>query len=88
MPIDLVFNVPLNNSGQKSHSLYIQALKPHLQERYQLVRKNAAKTAERNKISFDSHVTLGVGDRLLVINVCLRERRKLSDRWGETACHC
>uniref|UniRef100_A0A3B3SGH8 Gypsy retrotransposon integrase-like protein 1 n=1 Tax=Paramormyrops kingsleyae TaxID=1676925 RepID=A0A3B3SGH8_9TELE len=87
LPVDLVFNVPLNNSGQKSHSQYIQALKAHLQESYQVARKNAAKTAKRNKVRYDRRVTestLGVGDRVLVRNVHLRGRHKLADKWGET----
>lgn len=84
LPIDLVFNVPLNRCHQKSHSQYVQALKTHLQESYQLATKNAAKTAERNKIRFDRHVTestLDVGDRVLVRSVRLRGKHKLADKW-------
>lgn len=48
----LALNVPLNYSHQKSHSQCAQALKTYLQESYQLVPKNAAKTAESNKVKF------------------------------------
>lgn len=84
MLIDLVFNVPLNNSHQKSHSQYVKALKAHLQESYQLACKNAAKTTEKNKVRFDRHVTestLDVGDCVLVRNVRLRGKHKLADKW-------
>lgn len=87
LPIDLAFNVPLNHSHQKSHSQYVQSLKTHLQESYQLATKNAAKTAERNKIRFDRRVTestLGVGDRVLIRNVRLRGKHKLADKWEGT----
>ncbi|MCJ8730139.1 hypothetical protein PDJAM_G00180710 [Pangasius djambal] len=87
LPIDLAFNVPLNQSKQKSHSQYVRALKDHLQEGYQLARKNAAKAAERNKVRFDRRVTestLDVGDRVLVRSVRLRGKHKLADKWEET----
>lgn len=87
LPIDLAFNVPLNRHHHKSHSQYVQTLKTHLQESYELAVKNAAKTAERNKIRFDKHVTestLDVGDRVLVRNVRLRGKHKLADKWEGT----
>lgn len=84
LPIDLAFNVTLSHRQQQSHSQYVQALKSHLRESYQLPSKNAAKVAERNKIRYDQHVTesvLDVGDRVLVRNVRIRGKHKLSDRW-------
>lgn len=86
LPIDLAFNVPLNGHKQRSHSEYVRALKTHLQESYQLVSKNAAKTAARNKARFDRRViesTLDVGDRVLVRSVRLRGKHKLADKWEE-----
>uniref|UniRef100_A0A3B1JQK1 Gypsy retrotransposon integrase-like protein 1 n=2 Tax=Astyanax mexicanus TaxID=7994 RepID=A0A3B1JQK1_ASTMX len=87
LPIDLVFNVPLNRKEQKSHSHYVQALKDHLRESYQLARTNAAKAAGRNTVRFNRRVTesiLDVGDRVLVRNVRLRGKHKLADKWEET----
>lgn len=87
LPIDLAFNVPLNSQKQRSHSEYVRALKNHLQESYQLVSKNASKTAARNKVRFDKRVTestLDVGDRVLVRSVRLRGKHKLADKWEET----
>ena len=87
LPIDLAFNVPLNAREQRSHSQYVRSLKDHLQESYQVARKNAAKAAERNKVRFDRRVTestLDVGDRVLVRNVRLRGKHKLADKWEET----
>lgn len=87
LPIDLAFNLPLKCHHHKSHSQYVQTLKTHLQESYQLATKNAAKTVERNKIRFDKHVTestLDVSNHVLVRNVCLRGKHKLADKWEGT----
>lgn len=80
LPIDLAFNVTLNHSHQRSHSQYVQALKTKLQESYQLVARNAAKTAERNKTNHVTESTLDVGDRVLVRNIRLRGKHKLADK--------
>lgn len=84
LPVDLIFNTSVNREGPKFHSQYVQSLKTHLQESYKLAQKNAAKTAERNKVRFDRRVTestLEEGDRVLVRNVRLRGKHKLADRW-------
>ncbi|XP_067315603.1 uncharacterized protein [Pseudorasbora parva] len=84
LPIDLAFRVPVNNSHNEFHSQYVKTLKTHLQESYELARKNAAKVAARNKTRYDKRVTessLDVGDRVLVRNVRLRGKHKLADKW-------
>ncbi|XP_051981688.1 uncharacterized protein LOC127643136 [Xyrauchen texanus] len=84
LPIDLAFRVPVNNSRNEFHSQYVKTLKTHLQESYELARKNAAKVAARNKTRYDKRVTessLDVGDRILVRNVRLRGKHKLADKW-------
>ncbi|KAI5618057.1 hypothetical protein C0J50_22646 [Silurus asotus] len=84
LPVDLIFNTTVNRDSPKLHSQYVQSLKTHLQESYKLAQKNAAKTAERNKVRFDRKVTessLEEGDRVLVRNVRLRGKHKLADRW-------
>lgn len=84
LPIDLAFRVPVSNSHKEFHSQYVKTLKTHLQESYELARKNAAKVAARNKTRYDKRVTessLDVGDRILVRNVRLRGKHKLADKW-------
>ncbi|XP_072569287.1 uncharacterized protein [Paramormyrops kingsleyae] len=84
LPVDLIFNTSVSHDSPKFHSQYVQSLKTHLQESYKLAQKNAAKTAERNKVHFDRRVTestLEEGDRVLVRNVRLRGKHKLANRW-------
>ncbi len=84
LPVDLIFHTSVNRDSPKFHSQYMQSLKTQLQESYKLAQKNAAKTAVRNKVSFDCRVTestLEEGDRVLVRNVRLRGKHKLADRW-------
>lgn len=48
---------------------------------------NAAKTAKKNKTRYDRRVTasdLNVGDRVLIRNVRLRGKHKISDKWEAT----
>ncbi|KAG1972065.1 interleukin-1 receptor accessory protein-like 1-A [Pimephales promelas] len=52
LPIDLAFRAPVSNSHNEFHSQYVKTLKTHLQESYELARKNAAKVAARNKTRF------------------------------------
>ncbi|XP_039544364.1 uncharacterized protein LOC120490916 [Pimephales promelas] len=84
LPIDLAFRAPVSNSHNEFHSQYVKTLKTHLQESYELARKNAAKVAARNKTRYDKRVTessLDEGDRILVRNVRLRGKHKLADKW-------
>ncbi len=84
LPVDLIFNTTVSQDNLKFHSQYVQSLKTHLQESYKLAQKNAAKSAERNKVRFDRKVTessLEEGDRVLVRNVRIRGKHKLADRW-------
>ncbi|XP_043078707.1 uncharacterized protein LOC122327417 [Puntigrus tetrazona] len=84
LPLDLVFGL-LKESNQKvSHSQYVQQLKSHLRESYEVAVRNMQKLAERNKVRFDKNVkesTLDVGDRVLVRNVRIRGKHKLADKW-------
>lgn len=83
LPIDLAFRVPANDSHNEFHSQYVKTLKTHLQESYELARKNATKVAARNKAWYDRRMaesSLDVGDRVLVQNVRLRGKHKLPDK--------
>lgn len=84
LPLDLAFGLPREGISQTSHSQYVQHLKSHLKESYEVATRNALKLAERNKVRFDKRVTesaLEVGDRVLVRNVRIRGKHKLADKW-------
>lgn len=79
--------LPVQGGRHASHSQYVQTLKSHLQESYQMATTNASKTANRNKTRYDRRVTasdLGVGDRVLIRNVRLWGKHKISDKWEAT----
>ncbi|KAK7921783.1 hypothetical protein WMY93_008685 [Mugilogobius chulae] len=84
LPVDMVFGLPLQGTKHKSHSQYVQHLKSRLEESFKIASENALKSAERNKTRFDQRIipaALEVGDRVLVRNVRLRGKHKLSDKW-------
>lgn len=83
-PIDLAFGLPVRDAPSTSYSQYVQSFRSRLEESYQLTSKNAAKSAERNKMQFDQHVKpsmLEKGDRVLIWNVRLHGKHKLEDKW-------
>lgn len=78
LPLDLAFGMPREGISQTSHSQYVQHLKSHLKESYEVATCNALKLAERNKVRFDKRVTestLEVGDHVLVRNVRIRGKQ-------------
>ncbi len=84
LPLDLAFGLPCKDSSPASHSQYVQHLKSHLKESYEVASQNARKVAEKNKMRYDKHVTnscLEFGDCVLVRNVRIRGKHKLADRW-------
>lgn len=87
LPVDLAFGLPINQGKPQPHSQYVQSLKARLQESYRIASENAAKAAEKNKIRVDRKVLLSkleVGDRVLVRNLRLRGKHKLSNKWEQT----
>lgn len=87
LPVDLAFGLPVPSGQNTSHSQYVQTLKSRLQESYKMATANAAKTAKKNKTRYDRRVTasdLNVGDRVLIRNVRLRGKHKISDKWEAT----
>lgn len=87
LPVDLAFNLPVQEGQHSSHSDYVQNLKSRLKESYKLAMDKAAKIAHKNKTRFDKHVTasdLEAGDRVLVRNVRIRGKHKISDKWEPT----
>lgn len=86
LPVDLAFDLPLCNAKHKNHSQYVKSLKSRLEGSLKIASTNASKSADRNKARFDNRVipsALEPGDRVLVRNVRLRGKHKLSDKWEE-----
>lgn len=89
LPIDLCFGISPQGHNPTTHSHYVRELKKRLKHAYQLASRNAEKRQQLNKRRWDAKVTalpLGVGDRVLVRNLSLRKKHKISDRW-ETVVH-
>ncbi|XP_061921885.1 uncharacterized protein LOC133662165 [Entelurus aequoreus] len=87
LPVDLAFGLPVREGRPTSHSDYVQNLKSRLEESYKIAMDNAAKIAHKNKTRFDRRVTasdLEVGDRVLIRNVRIRGKHKISDKWEST----
>lgn len=83
LPVDLAFGLASNTSFP-SHSQYVKSLKSRLEESYRVATHNASKVADQNKKRFDRNVTVSAldsGDPVLVRNVRLRGKHKLSDKW-------
>lgn len=65
----------------------MQKLKSRLEDSYKIATDNAAKIAHKNKVRYDRRVTasdLEAGDRVLVRNVRIRGKHKISDKWEST----
>uniref|UniRef100_A0A1A8UYG6 Gypsy retrotransposon integrase-like protein 1 n=1 Tax=Nothobranchius furzeri TaxID=105023 RepID=A0A1A8UYG6_NOTFU len=87
LPIDISFNLPAKGGSPKSHSQYVKNLKAHLEESYQVATQNSKRVADRNKRRFDKAVresVLETGDKVLVRNLRLRNKHKLTDKWEST----
>lgn len=86
LPVDLAFRLPVHEEKCQPHSQYVKNLKERLKESYKIASENTVKSTDRNKLRFDKHVrpsTLETGDRVLVRNVRLRGKHKLSDKWEQ-----
>ncbi|KAL0172982.1 hypothetical protein M9458_033293, partial [Cirrhinus mrigala] len=87
LPVDIAFKLPTPEGQHSSHSEYVQRLKSRLKESYKVAMEKAAKIAHKNKVRYDRHVTvsdLEPGDRVLVRNVRIRGKHKISDKWEPT----
>lgn len=87
LPVYIAFGLPVQSGSSQSHSKYVKNLNARLEESYEIVSKNSAKVAERNKARFDRLVresTLKEGDHVLVRNLRLRNKYKLADKWEAT----
>lgn len=87
LPIDLSFGICPQGHNLRVHSQYVRDLKKRLRCAYELASRNAEKRQLLNKRRWDAKVTalpLEVGDRVLVRNLSLRKKHKISDRWEQT----
>lgn len=87
LPIDLCFGISSQGHNSKTHSQYVRDLKKRLRHAYELASRNAEKRQLLNKRRWDAKVTalpLEVGDRVLVRNLSLRKKHKISDKWEST----
>ena len=85
LPIDVVFQL-----GSKQDDLdyvtYIQQLKEHLKQAYELASQRMAALAKANKTRYDKKARGAVpvvGDRVLLRNVSIRGKHKLASKWQD-----
>lgn len=87
LPIDILFETPRSNHPC-NYKAYVKEWQLALKEAYDIVRKNAAKAAQRNKQQYDKKVktsVLNAGDRVLVRNLSERGGPgKLRAYWEDT----
>lgn len=89
LPIDLCFGISPQGHSSRTHSQYVRDLRKRLRYAYDLASSNAEKRQLLNKKRWDARVTalpLEIGDRVLVRNLSLRKKHKISDKW-ESAVH-
>ncbi|CAI5677315.1 unnamed protein product [Oreochromis niloticus] len=82
----LTAGIQPENANHKSHSEYVNNLRQCLEESYTLAAKNSQKIGERNKARFDKRIRVAelcAGDRVLVRNMSIRGKHKISDRWEQ-----
>lgn len=87
LPIDIAFGLTCETGKRGSHTQYVKNLKESLTESYKIAVDHSTKAALHNKKLFDKRVReskLETGDRVLVKNVGLRGKHKLSNRWSQT----
>lgn len=86
LPIDLCFDISPQGYNSTTHSQYVRDLKKRLKCVCELASRNAEKRL-LNKKRWDAKVTaqpLEVGDRVLIRNLSLRKKHKISDKWEPT----
>lgn len=84
LPIDLCFGICPQGHDSRVHSQYVRDLKRRLRQAYDMASRNAEKRQMLNKKRWDAKVTalpLEMGDRVLVRNLSLRKKHKISDKW-------
>ena len=87
LPVDVVLGLnSAGGSGSNSYSSFVKGLQDRLKYAFDLASKNQASASERQKRHFDLKArssALAPGDSVLVREVNLRGKHKLSDKWSE-----
>lgn len=87
LPIDLYLGLPTREStGRHNPPEYVKGLRDRLDHAYRLTSERSEAASAKNKLLYDNKVRenkVEIGDRVLVRNVGLKNKHKLSDKWGE-----
>ena len=87
LPVDLYLGLPTKEGTTRTTPEYVAGLKGRLDYAYRLASDRSDAARAKNKNLYDRKVKenkLEVGDRVLVRNVGLKNKHKLSDKWGST----
>ncbi|KAK7898579.1 hypothetical protein WMY93_019432 [Mugilogobius chulae] len=87
LPIDIAFGLSKADKRHEAHNQYVKELRDSLTESYKIAKEHSEKSALHNKQRFDKRIReskLEAGDRVLVKNVGLRGKHKISTRWSQT----
>ena len=85
LPVDVLLGLS-DDSGPTDYSTFVKSLKERLQSAYRLAQSNIAASQSRGKHTYDRKqkgASLQPGSRVLVRNVGIRGKHKLSDIWEE-----
>ena len=84
LPIDILFGTDPHLPKSNSPVQYVRDLRERLQYAYKVAKDNIVKASDKNKARYDRNAhaaVLDVGDRVLVRNLNIRGKHKISDRW-------
>ena len=84
LPIDILFGTDPDLPRSGCPIQYVRDMKERLRYAYKLAKDNTVKAANKNKARYDKNAratVLDIGDRVLVRNLNLRGKNKISDRW-------
>ena len=88
LPVDIYLGLNPKDNTDGNPEEYVKSLKERLSLAYDLASKEVTKHQRGNKRRYDvkaKEATLQPGDRVLIRNVKLRGKHKISDRWEKEA---
>lgn len=89
LPIEVTLGTDHIDADARSYPAYVKSLRKHPSFTYEKVTEAANKSAARNKQTYDSHTRVAaiqVEDHVLVRNLSIRGKHKLSNCWEEDPC--